>query len=103
MKFLRRTLLIRWGVSLVVTALIFSLAQPSFAEMLEADATLAQFVAANDVLVGSEVGSNGFRQIYYVLNENKTFITDSSYSNADPVTDREYVAWMGQVDGSWSK
>lgn len=102
MKFLRLTLLGRWGVSLVGAALIFSLGRPVFAQILETDLTLAQFVSVNNLTVGSEVGNNGFRQVYYVFNGAKTFITDSNYTNADPVIDREYIAWMGQTDGSWS-
>src|SRR3989344_4551103 len=102
MKFLRHTLFMRWSASLVVAMLIFGLVRPTFAQMLGTDTILAQFVVDNDVEVGSEAGDNGFRQIYYVFNGNKTFITNSSYANADPVTDREYIAWMGQIDGSWS-
>ena len=102
MKFLRHTLFMRWSASLVVAMLIFGLVRPTFAQMLGTDTILAQFVVDNDVEVGSEGGDNGFRHIYYVFNGNKTFITNSSYANADPVTDREYIAWMGQIDGSWS-
>jgi len=100
-QFLRHKVFVNWVTPLVITALIFSLVQPAFAQIFEQDTNLAQFVVTNNVEVGSEAGSNGFRQIYYIFNGNKVFITNSSYTNADPVTDKEYIAWMGQVTGSW--
>ena len=101
MKYPLRHLAIQWAAPLLVMALIFGLVQPTFAQIFEQDATLAQYVATNDIIVGSEAGSNGFRQIYFIFNGKKTFITRSNYTNADPVTDKGYIAWMGQVGGTW--
>ena len=100
-KDVRYTILRQWAAPFLIAALIFGLVQPAFAQIFEQDTNLAQFVVTNNVEVGSEAGSNGFRQIYYIFNGNKIFITNSSYTNADPVTDKEYIAWMGQVTGSW--
>ena len=90
-----------WIIPGLAASLIFLLVRPSFAQAIEGQASLAQYLTANNVEVGSEIGNNGFRQIYYVWNNNKVFITDSNYTNADPIINGERVVWISKISGRW--
>lgn len=93
--------IIAWLLPLIISLLLFVIVRPVFAQVIESQANLAQYLTANAVEVGSEVGNHGFLQVYYVWNNSKKFITDDQNTNADPVTDGEYIVWMKQTGGVW--
>ena len=90
-----------WLTSIIIASLLFVMVRPTFAQVIENQANLAQYLVANNVEVGSEVGNHGFPQIYYVWNDSKKFITDDQNTNADPDTDGEYITWMKQIRSVW--
>jgi hypothetical protein len=51
--------------------------------------------------VGTKAGENGFRQITINVDGVTKTITDTRYTNADPVTDGQFVVWSGQIDYKW--
>ncbi len=99
MKFLRNTLFIRWSASFIIATLLFGLGQPAFAQILEQDINLAQYLTTNSVEVGSET-INGYQQVYYIYNGFKVFITNSNQNSTQAVSDREYIAFSTVVNGA---
>ncbi len=84
-----------WIFPVIISLVLFFIVKPVLAEI----ALPQTFVVS---VVGDEVGENGFRQIYYIdKNNNKVFITSSNYTNANPVTDGENIAWMAQIEEGW--
>ena len=95
-----RKILILWILPLIVSLGLFFAVRPILAQLSEQDVELTQYLKINDVEVGSEE-RNGFRQIFYIYNGEKVFITDTNYPNANPKTEREYIVWQVQIDNGW--
>jgi beta propeller repeat protein len=96
-----RQKLYRLIIPLFVSVLIFIFGGPVLAQTLTQEQTLQQSLINGDVVVDSEIGNNGFRQVYYIFDGSKRFVTDSNYTNADPVIGGEYITWMSQINGVW--
>lgn len=88
------------GLPFLVGVAVFAFARPAFAEFVVESANITRAPDPNGVTVGSEVGENDFRQIYYEYADNKVFITNSNYTNGEPETDGKSVVWMGQEGGA---
>lgn len=95
-------ILTRWLIPLMIAVIIFGIVRPAFAQLIENRINLTQYLTANNVEIGDEIGENGYRQIYYVWEGGKNFITNTYYSNGVPDTESEYITWMGQsTGGAW--
>ena len=90
-----------WLLPFVIALGVFLISRPVIAQVLTQEEQLQELLASSSVVVDSEVGDNGFRQIYYQVNNNKTFITNTNYTNADPILDGEYVVWTSQKGSTW--
>jgi len=88
-------------IPLFVSVLIFIIGRPVLAQTLTQEQALQQALVNGDVIVGSEIGNNGFRQVYYIFNGSKEFVTDNNYTSADPNIEGEYITWMSQISGVW--
>lgn len=90
-----------WLLPLIISAGLFVVIRPALAQLSpEQQQTLSDYVKDHNVEVGTEL-KDGFRQIYYVYNGEKVFITTTNYTSANPITEREYVAWQSQIDSGW--
>jgi len=89
-----------WILPLLISLGFFIVVRPIFAQLVQGQASLADYLTSNNVEVGSEE-EGGYRQIYYVWDGNKVFITNTSYTNSDPVTEKENIVWMAQIDDGW--
>jgi len=96
-----RQKLYRLTIPLFVSVLIFIIGRPVLAQTLTQEQALQQALVNGDVIVGSEIGNNGFRQVYYIFNGSKEFVTDNNYTSADPNIEGEYITWMSQISGVW--
>lgn len=86
-----------WLLPFLISAVLFSAVRPVFAQF-------SGIQIGNSLIkgVGEEVKENGFRQIYYLdEGNNKIFITNSNYTNSNPVTDGRNVVWMAQIEEGW--
>src|SRR3989338_10475120 len=92
-------LVVRWVAPLVVAALLFGIVQPAFAEFFGQDVSLAEYVATNNVEVGSET-VDGYQQVFYVFNGLKKFITQGSQNSSQAVTDKAYIPFSTAVNGA---
>ena len=54
-----------------------------------------------DLEVGSEIGTNGYRQIFIRERDSKKFITKTDFTSADPDVDGDNIVWMSQIGASW--
>lgn len=90
-----------WLVPFLVAFGLFVIARPILAQILTQEEQLSQLLAGGNVSVGSEIGKNGFRQIYFQIDNNKTFITNSNHVNADPIISGEEVVWISKISGHW--
>ena len=95
-------ILISWVLPLLVATTFFVVAKTTLAQIVGGSAGLSEFLASNNLEIGDEIGENGFRQIYYIWQGNKHFITNTAYTNGEADTEGEYIAWMGQsANGGW--
>ena len=81
-----------WLAPVIIASLLFLGIRPAFAQVIEEQADLAQYLIANDVEVGSEVVS-GFHQVYYVFEGEKTYITTGNLNATSPASAGEYVVY----------
>ena len=89
-----------WIVIFIAGIAVFAIIRPALAQIAQQPVTLADYLSGNNVEVGTEE-KDGYRQIYYIWDGNKVFITNANYTNSDPVTDGEYIAWMAQINEGW--
>jgi|GEM_PF-2413100 len=90
-----------WLVPLLIALGLFAIARPLLAQTLTQEEQLSQLLAGGNVSVGSEMGKNGFRQIYFQIGTNKAFVTNSDHVNADSLIDGEQMVWISKINGSW--
>lgn len=57
---------------------------------------VAPGVFAKVLNVTSEIGDNGYHQIKIHTDQEDRFITETEYSNTNPVTDGQFITWLGQ-------
>lgn len=88
-----------WLIPLVVGSLLFLIARPVFAEIIEREANLAQYIAASDVEVGVEA-IDGFSQVYYLFNGEKKFISKRGSTNRQPYPKGEYITYVRDINGA---
>ena len=81
-----------WLTPVIIASLLFLGIRPAFAQVIEEQANLAQYLIANDVEVSSEV-VNGYHQVYYVFEGEKTFITEGNLNATSPASAGEYVVY----------
>lgn len=79
-------------ISLIVAGLLFAVVRPTLARLVGGSTGLTEFLAANNVEVGSEV-VDGYHQIYYIFEGKKTFITEGGLNATSPVSVGEYIAY----------
>jgi len=81
-----------WLLPLIISWLLFVLVRPTFAEIIGKQVNLAQYLVANDVEVDSEV-INGYHQVYYVFEGEKTYVTEGNLNATSPASAGEYVVY----------
>lgn len=90
-----------WILPFVFASAIFFIAKPIIAQTLTEEERMIELLHSGEVITESQVGENGFSQIYYLIDDNKRFITDTNYTNTDPFISGEYITWMGQTGSNW--
>jgi hypothetical protein len=99
-KNIKKTSKSRYLLTLVTAAVLgagmFMLIKPPLVEALKDP---QENLVINSV--GTKPNSNGYNQIYVVINNEKIIITDTNYTNASPEFDANYVVWMGQKNNKW--
>lgn len=88
-----------WLIPLIVGSLLFLIARPVFAEIIEREVNLAQYIAASDVEVGVEA-IDGFSQVYYLFNGEKKFISKRGSTNRQPYPKGEYITYVRDINGA---
>lgn len=88
-----------WLIPLIVGSLLFLIARPVFAEIIEREANLAQYITASDVEVGVEA-IDGFSQVYYLFNGEKKFISKRGSTNRQPYPKGEYITYVRDINGA---
>ncbi len=91
-----------WILPILVSVALVLILHPLINQAIAQEDSLREALVNGEVKVGTEVGNNGFMQIYYDIKGDKTYITNTNYSNSDPIIDGEYIVWTGQsTDGAW--
>ena len=93
--------LVAWVLSFAIAVLIFVLARPVFAGLIERETLLSTFLSSQNVVVGIQQDENRNPHVYYDFNGSQTVITKEDIPHADPVTDGKYIAWMSLVGQYW--
>ena len=89
----------KWIVPAVFAGMLFVIVRPAVAQFSGGE--LVEYLKTNNVEVGSGPNENSYRQIYYIYDGQKKIITNSNYTNANPVTEGEYIIWGAQIDNGW--
>lgn len=93
-----KSLFTHWVLPFTISSLIFLVAKPILAQQI------SDVIIPNPSItgVGSEADESGFRQIYYIAGDKKTFITKTNYPNGEPNYNGDFITWMGQsTGGAW--
>ena len=98
MHWLSNTYVRGWIIPLFVAVGLFVAVRPAFAQVMEGQTDLAQYLTSNNVDVGSET-VNGYAQVYYDYNGSRKFITSGSVSSRMPVSSGEYIAYVSDING----
>jgi hypothetical protein len=93
-------LILSWFFSALMAGLLFFVViKPVFAEIIVTD-ELSTYVINNDVEVGEET-VNGYRQVYYIFNDEKVFVSNFKMKNSrHPKVNKEYMVWITEVNGA---
>ncbi len=85
-----------WILPVFTAILVFVMVRPTLAQVLEEEANLAQYLAANDVEVGEEV-NNGYLRVYYLYEGSKNFISQEGQNSKHANSNGEYIVWVTEV------
>ncbi|MDP2693187.1 MAG: hypothetical protein Q8O88_06170 [bacterium] len=96
--FLNKKFILNWVAPILVASIIFIFVRPALAQIMTVE-ELSRYVLENDVTVGEET-VEGFRQVYYMLSEEKIFVTSGKDNSRNPVVNKEYMAWVTEVNGA---
>ena len=88
-----------WLIPIMVAFLIFVAIRPTFAQIVEREVNLAQYLTVGDVEVAEET-INGSRQIYYVFEGEKIFITEGGFTSRHPHTNGEFIVFVKDINGA---
>ena len=88
-----------WILPLIISTLLFVVVRPALAQIAEQQSSLSDYLTSSDVIVGEET-IDGYRQVYYEYQGQKTFITGGGLNNHDPVTAGKYIAYLKNIEGA---
>ncbi len=88
-----------WLTPIIIASLLFVVVRPTFAQIAERQANLAQYLTANNVEVGIEV-VDGYSQVYYVFEGQKTYVNKNNQNKRHPHSNGEYIVWAGDINGA---
>ena len=95
---LNKKFILNWGIPVLIALVVFAVVRPAMAQIMATD-ELSRYVLDNDVIVGEET-VNGARQVYYMLNEEKIFVTGGRDNSHDPRVNKEYMTWVTDINGA---
>jgi hypothetical protein len=84
--------LLSWILSLIMATGLFLLVRPVIAQTID---------FPRNVVAGATSNEEGFSQIYYEYNGSRKYITDTRYTNTNPVAAGNYITWVGEINGLW--
>lgn len=87
-----------WIAPVFLALSLFLLAHPTFALLSDKDTRLSQALVSENIEVGTET-VDGFSQIYYIFEGEKTFITAGSVNSRQPHTNGENIAYVSEIGG----
>ncbi len=93
-----KKILISRVLPLVISMVLFTGLRPTFAQMVEGNKTLIDYLKTNNLEVGSEA-VNGYTQIYYIFEGQKIFITEGAVNSNMPVTDGNEIVYRKSMAG----
>ncbi len=94
-----KKIILNWLVPSLAAILIFVFVRPVLAEIVTSD-ELMQYISQNNLEVGDET-VDGYRQVYYIFNDEKVFVTDFARKNShDPKVNKEYMVWVTDINGA---
>src|SRR3989344_3729065 len=88
-----------WILPIIISTLLFVVVRPALAQIAEQQSSLSDYLTSSDVIVGEET-IDGYRQVYYEYQGQKTFITGGGLNNHDPVTAGKYIAYLKNIEGA---
>lgn len=88
-----------WLIPFAVALGLFLAVRPSLAQLGEGEAQLEGYLSSNAVEVGEETVEDR-RQVYYVVDGKKIFITEGNLNSRQPDADGEYVTFVTDVNGA---
>ena len=100
MKIKQKKLFKNWLAPFGIALLIFSSTRPVLANIIASQSLPGDPQQGEALEVGLEFEENT-RQIYYISNGEKIFITSANLSHANPVSDGRIITWMSHIRGHW--
>lgn len=88
-----------WILPLIISVGLFLGFRPVFAQFVEGQTiSLSDFLKTDNVTVGSET-IDGYTQVYYIINNEKVFITQGSVNSNLPATEGELIVYRKSLAG----
>jgi beta propeller repeat protein len=87
-----------WILPVIISLGLFISLRPAFAQIVEGQPSLSNYLKTNNVEVGSEA-VEGYTQIYYIFDGQKKFITQGAVNSNIPVTDGEQIVYRQSLGG----
>jgi hypothetical protein len=85
-----------WLTPIIIASLLFVVVRPTFAQVVERQANLAQYLTVNNVEVGKEV-NNGYLRVYYLYEGSKNFVSQENQNSKHPHSNGEYIVWVTEI------
>jgi len=89
-----------WLLPILIAAGLFFITKPFVMRLAEAqNADLSDYLNINNIDIGEET-VDGNRQVYYLYQGEKHFITNGGQNSHSPVTNGEYVVYLKDINGA---
>jgi len=95
---LLKNILKSWVIPLVIALLLFFIARPTFAQLLD-NPILEQPQDTGDIETGVET-VEGYSHVYILSDNKKTFITQGNTNSRPPDSAGEYLTWATDINGA---
>ncbi len=86
-----------WVLPIFVSVGLFLVLRPTFAQIVEGQPlSLSDYLQTDNVDVGLDV-DNGFSRIYYLYDNQKTYVSQEGINSKQPDTNGRYIVWVTEA------
>jgi beta propeller repeat protein len=88
-----------WFIPVSVAAVLIVAGHAALANPAPSTEELSEYLSNNSLFVNTET-VDGIRQVYYLFNGERIYITNGTNNHLSPVASGQFVTWVETIDGA---